>query len=211
MVYKGTVTAKVVDVRFGNGGKVVSVTKHIGDTVTKGELIASLDRIILQKELEMQLADSEKARADFSAFVEKYPDPQDENKFTKVEKQAALNSSVKEVEIAKSNLDMCDLFSPVNGVITDDSGITVGQNITPAGGSVKIIDTDSYLFEFSIEQKLIIEFREKRICRVNIDGLETKIDGASAPVYSDGKEFIVKVKMVASPGLLAGMTGMAEF
>ncbi len=208
--YKGVVKARIVDARFAVSGKIVNVNHHTGDLVKKWGIIASLDRKILQTELDRQLADYEKLRADFDGFTHKYPDPQDDNKYTKTEKQAALNAGVKEVELAKAKLDQVDLFSPVEGIILDDSGITPGLYITPAGGAVRIVDSSSYFFEIEPEQKDISDFSEVKKCNLEITGLKEKITAESKPVFSDGKKFLVQIPIV-NQSILLGMKGEVKF
>lgn len=210
-VFKGEVKARIVDTRFAISGKIAGVSKYTGDTVKKWGLITSLDRKILQMELDRQLADYEKVRADWDGFCKKYPDPQDDNKYTKAEKQAALNASVKDVELAKANLDQCNLFSPVDGTILDDSGIIPGLYITPASGSVRIVDASSYYFEIEISQKDISFFTGPKKCEVEISGLKDKITAESKPVNSDGKKFLIQIPLTEVPGLLLGLNGKANF
>lgn len=205
-IYKGEVKGRIVDARFAISGKIVSVGKHTGDIVKKGGLIASLDRKILQAELDRQLADFEKIRADFDGFAMKYPGPKDDNKYTKAEKQAALNAGVKDVELAKAKLDQADLFSPVDGIILDDSGITPGLFVTPAGGSIRIVDCSSYFFEIELEQKDISDFSEAKKCNLEIISLKEKITAESKPVFSDGKKFLVRIP-ISNPSILLGMKG----
>ena len=71
-VFKGEVKARIVETRFALSGKITGVSKHTGDTVKKWNLIASLDRKILQMELDRQLSDFEKVRADWDGFTQKY-------------------------------------------------------------------------------------------------------------------------------------------
>ena len=208
--FNGEVKAKIVDARFATSGKIVSVAKRIGDTVAKWGILSSLDRKMLQAELDRQLADSDKTRADFDGFAKKYPDPQDDNKYTKAEKQAALNASVKDVELAKARLDQCDLFSPVEGVVIDDSGIVPGLYVTPASASIKIIDTTSYYFEFEIEQKDIKDFTEVKKGKIKIEGVG-EIEGETGKVFSDGKSFVVKIPVPNSPNIFLGMNGTVKF
>ncbi len=152
--FKGVVKARVIDVRFATSGKVVVIKKFTGDTVKKGDHLASLDRKIPQTTLDRELADFEKVRADFEIFNQKNPNPTEEiDKYLKTEKQAALNSAVKNVELAKATVDQCDLFSPVDGVVMDDSSIVAGLNITPASSSFKIIDSGSFYVEVEIGGK----------------------------------------------------------
>lgn len=218
-VFKGVVKARIVEARFALSGKIAGVSKHTGDLVKKWNLIASLDRKILQMELDRQLADHEKVRADWDGFCKKYPDPQDDNKYTKAEKQAALNASVKDVELAKAKLDQADLFSPVDGIILDDGGITPGLYTTPAGSSVSIIDTSSYYFEIEIDQKDIPFFTELRKTEVRIEpkvvsesaSRTTKIEGSSSLPFSDGKKFLVHIPITNIGGILLGMRGEVKF
>lgn len=210
-VFKGEVKARIVETRFALSGKITGVSKHTGDTVKKWNLIASLDRKILQMELDRQLSDFEKVRADWDGFTQKYPDPQDDNKYTKAEKQAALNASVKDVELAKAKLDQADLFSPVDGIIIEDSGIVPGLYATPAGSGVKIIDTSSYYFEIEIEQKDIPFFEKPHDAKITIDVLDIEIKpGAPSAVEGDGKNFLLRIP-ISNPSILLGMRGAAKF
>lgn len=210
--YGGVIKARIVEVRFAVAGKITGVRKGVGDRVTKWELIASLDRKMLQTELDSQLADFERVRAEFEIFNQKNPDPQSAiDKYLKTEKQAALNISVKDVELAKARLDQSDLFSPIEGIILDDSGIVVGINVTPAGSAIKIIDTSSYFFEFEIEQKDIPFFSESKEAKVELDGIGMEVVGKTGPVIPDGKKFFVRVPISDNRGLLLGLNGKANF
>lgn len=209
--FKGVVKARIVSLRFAASGKVSRVNKFAGDTVKKQDLIASLDRKILQTGLDRQLADYEKVRADFEIFGQKYPNPQEAiDKYLKTEKEAALTASVKDVELAKAVLDQCDLFSPVDGIVMDDSGITAGIFTTPAGSEVKIIDTSSFYFEIEIGQKDIPYFSEPRKCKVDLDGIKKDIEAETSPVFSDGKKFSIRIPIAFGEGILLGLNGKAN-
>ena len=206
--FEGIVKGNVIDVRFALSGKVSRVSARTGDVVKKWDLIASLDRKILQTELDRQLADFEKVRADFEVFNQKNPNPQTElDKYLKSGKQADLNASVKDVELAKAKLDMADMLSPVNGVVLDDGGITAGLYITPSNSPVKIVDTESYYFEFEIDQKEVEKFTKSLDCSIEINSI--KINGKTKPVTSDGKKFVVMVDLENKDNLLLGMKGKA--
>lgn len=210
--YDGVIKARIVEVRFAVAGKIVGVGKGVGDRVTKWELVASLDRKILQMELDRQLADFEKVRADFEIFNQKIPNPESAiDKYLKTEKQAALNISVKDVELAKARLDQVDLFSPVEGIILDDSGIVASINVTPAGAAIKIVDTSSYYFEFEIEQKDIPFFSEVKEGKVEFPGIGMETMGKTGGIIADGKNFYVRVLISDSRGILLGLNGKINF
>src|SRR3989339_895894 len=108
--YIGLAMADIIELRFPFSGLVANLNKKLGDSVKKGEIIASLTRTTLQSELDRQLAEYEKVRADFEIFALQNPDPSDDiSKYQKTARQAQLNASVKYVEIAKAKLDLVDL------------------------------------------------------------------------------------------------------
>jgi len=201
--FKGVVKARIVDVRFATSGKIVSVKKFAGDSVKKGELLASLDRKVLQTVLDRELADFEKVRADFEIFNQKNPDPTEAiDKYLKTEKQATLNAAVKNVELAKANLDQCDLFSPVEGTVMDDSSVVAGLNVTPASASFKIIDSSSYYVEVEIEEKEINNFSEPKDVKVKV--LDKELTGKISSILSGSKKLYVRVP-ISDDVLLLGL------
>lgn len=209
---KGTVKARIVQTRFAISGKIASVQKHTGDNVKKGEIIASLDRKILQTGLDKELADYEKIRADFEIFAQKYPDPTEAiDKYLKTEKQASLNASVKNVELAKAVLDQTTLFSPVEGIIIDDNNLVAGLYITPAGSEIKIIDMSSYYFEIEISENEIPYFTEKRKCKIGITSTNKTFETESKSVISDGNKFLVQIPIEKNEGIFLGLNGKANF
>lgn len=105
--------------------------KNAGDNVNKGEIIASLDRAVLQADLDRQLSDNQRVRAEFEIFNIKFNNPSDDiTKYNKQSVQAALDASVKNVEQAKYRLDQADLVSPVLGIVLNTGGCKVGLNVT---------------------------------------------------------------------------------
>ncbi len=63
--YAGKVNARIIELRFALSGKLTFLAKKRGDSVKKGDLIGSLDKKLLQTELDRELKNYEKVRADF--------------------------------------------------------------------------------------------------------------------------------------------------
>lgn len=211
-IFEGEIKAKIVEVRFALSGKTEKVLKKTGDTVRKGELLAALERKILQMELDKQLLDYEKIRADFEIFnLQKGGATDDLTKYLKTEKQAQLNVSVKEVELAKARLDQADLFSPVEGVILDDSNLVAGLYITPSSNPFKIAEFASFCFKIEVKQEEVIFFANPKQAEVEILGLGKRAAGSTSPVFSDGERFYLKIDLSDKQGLLLGMKGQAVF
>jgi len=211
-VFKGNVSAKIIEVRFALSGKTSKILKKTGDTVRKGELLASLDKGILQTNLDRQLADYEKTRADFEIFNLKNPQISDDlSKYLKTEKQAQLNASVKEVELAKIRLDGADLFSPVDGIILDDSNLIPNLYVTSSSNPFKIIDTSSFFLEIEVKQEEISFFSDPKMGKIDILGLEKQDSAKTTPVLTDGKKFYLKIDILNKKNLLLGMEGKITF
>lgn len=201
----GTVVADEIEVRYAFSGKVATVKKRRGDVVKKGEVLAVLDTKLLQMELDLQLADYERRRAEFEIFNKKNTGGDDFVMFSKKIEQAQLNSSVREVEMAKAKLDLAVLTSPVNGMVVDDGGNRVGLNISPASNAFKILDLDFMTFRVEMNAKEAEDWLFSGKVKAKIAGREIagKFDG----VFPDGARFVVDVILDNWEGLAMGMTG----
>ncbi len=211
-IYKGKVKARIIELRFATSGKLVNLLKKRGDLVKKGEIVAGLDKKLLQAELDKQLGDYEKVRAEFEIFNLQKGEPKDDiTKYLKTEKQAELNISVKEVELAKARLDQADLFSPIEGIIIDDSNLTPGIYITPSSNPICVLETASFYFGIEIEQSELGKFITPRLMEIRIPGLERTYSGNPKPIISspDGK-LKVEIELKDSSGLILGLEGEAS-
>lgn len=202
-----------IKVRFANSGKLISVRKKQGESVKQGEIIASLDRKLLQAELDKQLADYEKTRAQFELFAIKYgkEDSDDTVKFLRQEKQSALNASVKEVEIAKIKLDQSDLISPVEGIILNLNDLVSNVHITPASSTVTILRTDSLVAIFEIQQQELEVFLTPQDIHVSITHLKRQYESRTIPpLVGKNGIFLITAVLHQSLDLLPGMKGTIQ-
>ncbi len=208
ITYPGEVKALIIDLRFALSGKVGQISVKTGEIVKKGQLLAGLDKKLFQIQLDRQLADYEKARAEFDMFNLQKGEPQDDlTKLLKTQKQALLNASVKEVELAKEKLDQHDLVSPIEGIILDDSGLVPGVYITPSSNPIKILNTTSFFFEIKISQNDLEKFSQSLKAKVSIAGIKEDILFETKPVLADEKGFWVRASFENSSGLYLGQKG----
>lgn len=189
----GIVTAKVIDVRFAFSGKISAIYKKENDRIKRGEWLASLDKKLLQTELDKELLDYEKVR---SAF--------EKDKFL----QNALDISVKNVELAKMRLDQADLVCPVDGKVIE-SDLAVGLNATPASQSVKVLDENSFSFQFKVSQNELGNFLTPRKAWVSFyKGKEDDVEvETTPPVIGENGKFKVSARLPYSDKILPGMEG----
>jgi multidrug resistance efflux pump len=209
--FPGKISANIYEVRFAFSGKVIYVSKTAGDLVKKWEVIASLDRKPLQAELDQQLSDYERVRAEFEIFNIKEKGGDDITKFLKQEKQAALNASVKQVEVAKIKLDQADLVSPIDGIVLESDNLLSGLNVTPANAAVKLLDPLSLAFCFTIAQKELHDWKDGQEITIRFEGIKEGLHLKTEPIHNgDNGKFPVVAKIPPSVGLLPGMVGEAK-
>lgn len=209
--YPGIVTADTIEVRFPFSGKISGVNKKVGDTVKKWEWLASLDKKVLQTELDKELADYERARSEFEIGNLKNQSGDDIGKFLKQVSQAQLNVSVKNVELAKGKLDSADVLSPIDGIIVDNGGLRIGLYITPASSPIKILDTESLSFEFEIAQNDLEKFlKPQKVLISFFKGTKDDLEVETLPVVTGTKgKFKVVASLPKSDILLPGLEGEA--
>ena len=201
----GEIVGDVVEVRFAFGGLVARVHKKVGDRVEVGEIIAALDRTILQNELDRELANYEKVRAEFEIFAKHHPNPGDDlTKYAKQIEQAQLNASVKGVEMAKIALDRVDVKSPVEGVIVE-STLLPGLYITPASHEVKIFDLASIRLRINLEQDELAGFLEPKNIEVKVAGRFGTLMGQTKVLVPGRAKFYVEATISDTTHLYPGM------
>ena len=216
--YAGLAMADIIDLRFPFSGVVSQVKKKLGESVKKGEVITSLTRTTLQSELDRQLAEYEKVRADFEIFALQNPSPGDDiTKYQKTARQAQLNAAVKDVEIAKAKLDLVDLVSPTDSVILSLGGILPGVYVTPSANPVTLLQSNTLRFQIEVGSPDAPLFSSERKATITIGSQAKKISAVSKPailtLLSKAPYFTYLVDVIPDDFLdiLPGMEAQIDF
>ena len=173
MELKGQVKAKqIAESRFSVSGKIASINVKVFQTVKKGALLATVDKSLPQTYLDRALMQYEKERADFDQKQKETLSEFDKRKI-----QNELDITVKNVEIAKQNLEETNLYSPIDGVVATINGGLIGENITPARFIVTIIDPDSFYFEAEVEQKDLMSVKPGQEAKIKLVALPQELSG----------------------------------
>ncbi len=208
---KGVIRADIIEVRFAYSGRVVAVNLKAGDIVKLGTIIASLDRREMQAQLDKELADYERARAEFEIFALDHPNPTDPKvKYAKTQQQALLNSSVKAVEISKMRLDSANLISPVTGIITSTGNLHPTMYVTSSSNPVQILDDHSFYFSVQVDSNQIINFPTNKKLKIKLDNIKETLEGTVLPLIPiPGKlgQYEIRLALPQNPLLLVGISG----
>ena len=122
-----------------------------------------------------------------------------------------LYCSCARVELAKTKLDQADLFSPVEGIVVDDSNITSGLYVTPSLSSFKILETASLYFEIKIKPEEILSFVNSRKGKLNLPAIKKSVLVDSQPFFSSGKDFFVRLNLTDKKDIFWGLKGKVIF
>jgi len=86
-----------------------------------------------------------------------------------------LEISVKNVEIAKVNLDEAELHATLNGIVAKiDLGLA-GENISPAKFVITLIDPQSFFFQAEIEEEKLTTVSVDREVEIILKAFKEKV------------------------------------
>jgi RND family efflux transporter MFP subunit len=129
--YSGTIEAfQSIPLNFQTTGTVQSVLADAGDLVHKGQLLATLDQADARNFYEITLSQFQQAKDAYNRLKTVHGQGSlPEIKW--VEMEAKLEQAQSSLNLAKSNLDKCNMYAPVNGMVGR-------RNIEPGMASLSI-------------------------------------------------------------------------
>lgn len=166
-----------VELSFPVSGKLVNLSVKKNDPVKKGAYLGSLDKRQLQMQVESALRDYSKTRWDFDeANKETYKDTIITDTIRRVldKYQFDLDKAVLDVEIANFAKNNADLYSPINGVVTDvytHEGMSVIGGVTPI---LTVANPEKMFFIAKIVETNIAEITVSQDVVVTLDAFEEK-------------------------------------
>ncbi len=200
---------RILKLKFLIGGKLILLNASSGQTVKKGELLGRLDPTELQVYLDRALKYYEQVRSDFDEKQQKSL-----NEYEKRRIQAELDVSVKNIEIAKINLEATNLYAPINGIIIEVDPISVGVNITPGGFVITLLDHESFYLEVPVKEEDLGKIKPDLPAKITLKAfpgktISGKVDWVSYLATKEGI-YSVRVSLEDKSELKIGLTGSAE-
>lgn len=213
----------VATLKFQTSGLLTYVGVKKGDIVQKGQLIAALDQRELEKNLKKQLNDYMTSRWSFEEGKQvTYKDQALSNTIQRAldKNQFALDNTVLDVEISDIALKFANLYSPINGIVTEIDAPQAGVNITPAGAAFTIVDYNNVIFSINVDEADIAKVQVGQLVDIKLDAYDTqvfpgvisKIGFSSTTTSAGNTAFPVEVKFPDNSYLKfkIGMNGDAE-
>ncbi|MBN9303455.1 MULTISPECIES: efflux RND transporter periplasmic adaptor subunit [Dysgonomonas] len=134
--------------------------------VKKGTLLANLDKVVHQNSYDMALSTYKQAEDAYNRLKILY----DDNSLPEIkwiETQTALQNAKSMVNIAKNNLDNCNLYAPFSGVVAKK--ITeVGANVMPGVPVFNLVKLEKIKIKVAIPEKEVsqISIGQKAIIKI---------------------------------------------
>ncbi|MFQ5452023.1 MAG: efflux RND transporter periplasmic adaptor subunit [Candidatus Paceibacterota bacterium] len=212
-----------VTLAFQTSGRLGFVGVKEGDTVRRGQLVASLDQRSVKKNIEKELNDFLTARWD----LDQERDDAEGKALTDAIKRAidkaqfSVNNTILDVELQEIAIEFSKLFSPISGVVTRIDTPLAGVNVKANTDKIEIINPDTIFFVATADQTEVTELSEGMPAEIVLDAFpDQTLSGtistiAFTPEASEtGTVYEIKIKF-SDVNLIdkirVGMTGDTTF
>jgi HlyD family secretion protein len=218
------------ELRFQTSGLLTWVGVKEGDFVKKNQVLASLDKRQLQNQMSQLLNSYMTNRWNFEQNQANNVNWQtnamtdtarDTIKRTLDENQFSLNNAVLDVQAQDLALKFANLWTPIEGLVTNIDAPTAGQNITPATATFEVINPKSIYFSVAVDQTDVTKFKVGQKGTVTLDSYSDKpIEGTVTSIgftpmtNQTGTMYEVKLSLNTDNtdyGYRMGMTGDVDF
>lgn len=136
---------------FTLGGTITSLRVKVGDHVRKGQLMATVDPTSVKNSHAMALATKKQAEDAYQRMKQLH-DKGSLPDIKWVEAESRLAQAVAAEEIARKNLDDCNLYAPVSGVVSEKY-VEQGQNAAPGLPIIKVVSTNDLNVRVSVPEQ----------------------------------------------------------
>ena len=171
--YSGTVEeVNGSSLSFTTGGTIMQLRVKVGDRVSKGQLIASVDPTQVKNSYEMAHATKMQAEDAYKRMKQLH-DKGSLPEIKWVEAQSQLQQAVSAESIAKKSLADCNLYAPFSGVVSEKYA-EVGQNAAPGMPVVKLVTTKALNVKISVPESEMAGIHVRQRARILVQALDGK-------------------------------------
>lgn len=209
----------VANLTFQTPEKLAWVGVKLGDTVKKGQAIASLDQTILQATFRQAQQDFVAAKAASQQYYDNNTSGT-ESDAQKVQRTAiddTQNKAYDQMLKVEQDIAYSTLYSPIAGIVTRMDAQTAGVNITPAT-TFTVTDPNSLNFKLEVDEADIGSVKIGQPVNVSLDAFPNnnfkltvdRIDFVYHLTSSGGNAFYVECNLPANSDYRVGMSGNAD-
>jgi len=179
------------------GGTIKDIKVHVGDHVTKGQVLATLDAAAAQQQVESQAAQL----AFSKTMYEKQQKLWAQNIGTEVQllqAKANYESAQKQAGALIAQKDMYRIISPISGTV-DQVNIKIGDVAAPGISGIRVVNGDklkaeanlgeNYLGKIHVGNSVTLVFPDLN------DSMKTAVTYVAESVDPSSRAFIVQIKL----------------
>jgi len=171
--YSGTVEAwKTFPLSFQRSGNVEAIYVEEGDAVKKNQLLASIDPKDAEQTFAMATAKRKQAEDAYGRMKQLY-DKGSLAEIKWVDIKTKLNQARSAEKLAKSNLEKCKLYSPVQGFVGQRK-IEVGMSGLELEAPFKIVQIKKVLIKVAVPENEIGQIKKNQVARIVVGALNNK-------------------------------------
>lgn len=169
--YSGTVEEESgTAISFSVGGTIKTLHVNMGQRVSRGQLIATLDPVSMQSSYNAAKAALEQAE-DAYRRMKQLHDNGSLPEMQWVETQSKLRQARSMEEIARKNLKDCKLYAPFSGVIAEKA-VEVGQNVMPGQMVAKLVTASLLNVKIAVPETEVANIVMGSKARISVPALE---------------------------------------
>lgn len=171
--YSGTVeAAQTIPLTFQSSGTVEQVLVQEGDVVSKGQLLAVVNKADNQSIYNSSLAMYEQAKDGYDRLKQVY-DKGSLSEVKWVEMETNLKQAESQLQIAKNNLDKCNLYAPTSGIV-GKRNIEPGQSSISSFSPIELVKIEKVSVKISVPENEIGKIKKGTTATFTISALENK-------------------------------------
>jgi RND family efflux transporter MFP subunit len=210
------------DLRFKIGGRLNYIGVKPGETVEKGELIASIDTRDLQIDLQQAYNTFEAKDAAAKRVEDDVKDNDGDENFTQKEErtaaQKARDNAFDDIKSVRRALEDAYIYAPLSGVVTK-ADPNVGQIVTVSDLIAQIVDETEYVFEAEVDESDLGRVKLGQNAKITLNSypdrtFEAKVSKITPTTETtDSGATVVIVKLaLGKPDInfVSGINGQAE-
>lgn len=172
-IYSGTIEEQNGSaLSFSVMGTIKSIHVSIGQKVSKGTLIATIDESSMSNSYQAAQATLEQAQDAYNRMKLLY-DKGSLPEIQWIEIQTKLKQAESTEKISKKNLEDCKLYAPFSGIIAEKN-FEVGQNVLPGQAIAKLVTIDKVKVKISVPENEISAINIGEKINVTVSALDNK-------------------------------------
>lgn len=210
------------DLRFKVSGRLVNLAVRPGQSVDKGDLIASIDTQELSINLQKAYNNFEAKDATAKRAEDDVKDSEDDETHTEKEErtaaQKARDSAFDDIKAAQRSFQDANIYAPLSGVVTK-ADPNVGQIVSPSDLIAQIVDQSDYVFEAEVDESDIGRVRLGQSAEVTLNSYPDQVFKATVSemepttkTTSSGATVVVVKLDLGKPEInfVSGLNGQAD-